>query len=267
MRTALAFFKRDALMALSYRASFAMQIIGSVIFVIVFCFLGKALDSGSNPVLARYGNSMTAYILIGVALADCVGLSLTAFSNHIREGQLTGTLALTLASPTPLPLVLIYSSIWPYFFCAIRFIIFLIAGSLLFGVDLQTSGLPAALLIFVLTVVAFMGVGILWASAVVLIKRGEALQATFSFLIWMLSGVLYPEAMLPAWMQPLSKAIPLTTALDGMRLALLKGMGFADLSGRIFGLAAYAAVLMVVGLIAFNISIRTARESGSLASY
>lgn len=266
MRLAMAFFRRDATMALSYRTAFAMQIVTSIVFVLVFCFLGRAMNGSSDPSLVGYG-SMTAYILVGVSMADCVGLSLTTFANHIREGQLTGTLEVTLVSPTPLPMILIYSSLWPYFFCAMRFVIFLAMGIALFGVGVHVAGIPAAILIFILTVLSFMGVGILWASAVMLLKRGEAVQATFGFLIWMLSGVLYPASMLPLWLQPFSKLIPLTTANEGMRKALLQGQTLEALAPVIFQLLIFAVVLITAGIFAFNQSVRIARESGSLATY
>jgi len=89
---------------------------------------------------------------------------LTTFASQIREGQLTGTLEATLMSPAPLPLILLYSSLWSYAFSAFRFLLYVVAGGVLYGVSWRGARPGAALAIFVVTVLCFAGAGILWAK-------------------------------------------------------------------------------------------------------
>ncbi len=267
MRLAWAFFLRDAKIAMSYRVSFLVSLVGNLLILAVFYFIGKTVGFEKLPALQSYGGSLLAFLLIGIALTDCVGVSLTGFATQIREGQMTGTLEITLLSPVSLPLILIYSSLWGYFFSAVRLILYLIFGSLLYGVDMTHANLPAAMVIFALTVFSFMGAGILWAAAVLLIKRGESIMTVISYVVILLSGVLFPSNVLPSWLQGFAQLSPLTHALSGMRLALLKGVGLAELMPTVGILCLFSVVLMGVGITGFQYAVELSRRAGSLAEY
>jgi ABC-2 type transport system permease protein len=267
MRLAWAFFKRDAMTAISYRISFAVQLLGNFLILGLVYFIGKTIGSQPVPALRPYGGSFLAFLLIGIALTDCAGVSLTAFAREIREGQLTGTLEATLMSPVRLPVILIYSSIWSYCFSAFRFALYLAIGSLLYGVSLDHANMPAAIILFLLTIACFMGIGILWSSVVMVVKRGEAIITSLGYVVLILGGVLFPSAVLPRWLQNVSEFVPLKHALDGMRLALLKGSDTVQLAPIILKLAAFAVVLLPMGLISFSMAVRAAKQNGSLTQF
>jgi ABC-2 type transport system permease protein len=170
-------------------------------------------------------------------------------------------------SRVPLPVILIYSSLWGYFFSAVRFLLYLVVGGALYGVHLGQANLPAALAIFALTVVCFAGVGIAWAAVVMIIKRGEAVLTIVSVGVILLSGVLFPREALPPFLQALSEFVPLTPALDGMRAAILRGEHLTALAPTLGRLALFAAVFMTMGLVAFGRAVGLAKERGSLLEY
>lgn len=267
MRLAWAFFSRDALIALSYRTTFIAELMGNVLILCVFYFIGKTVGVEEIPALEKYGGNFLAFLLIGIALTDCVGVSLTTFARQIREGQMTGTLEITLMSPVSLPVILLYSSLWSYFFSTVRLLLYLVLGGLIYSVGMEQANVGAGLAVFLLTILSFMGIGILWAGIVLLIKRGEAVMTMAGTVVILVSGVLYPASVLPEWLQTLSDLSPLTYALDGMRLALLQGYGLDQMGSIVTSLLTFAAVLMVVGLAAFTWAVRVSRRTGSLAQY
>jgi ABC-2 type transport system permease protein len=267
LRLAKAFFIRDMRINLSYRVAFFAQFAGNLLVIGLFYFIGKMVGTQPLPALASYGGSLLAYLLIGIALTDCVGVSLFSFAQQIREGQTTGTLEAALMSPVGLGKILIYSSLWNYFLSAVRFVLYLTAGSLLYGADLSRCNLPAAMLVFVLTVLCFMGIGILWAGALLMIKRGESIVTFGATLVLLTGGVLFPVSMLPGWVQWLGNAIPLTHALDGMRHALLQGYSIRQLSPVLLRLAAFAVALVSIGIGGFSWAVDQAKHSGSLTQY
>jgi len=264
---AWAFFKRDAIVAYSYRVSFVAQLLGNLLVLGLFYFVGRAIGNQPLPAFAAYGGNFVAFLLIGIALTDCVGVSLVSFAAQIREAQTTGTLEATVMSPVRLPLILIYSSLWNYFMCGVRFLLYLLVGSRLYGLDIGHGNFASAILIFLLTVLCFMGVGILWAGIVMLVKRGESLMTAAASLVLLVSGVLYPVDLLPHWLQRIGGLVPLTHALDGMRLALLKGATVSDLSGTLISLTGFAVVLLTVGIGAFEGAVALAKHTGSLTQY
>jgi ABC-2 type transport system permease protein len=267
MRLAWAFFKRDAITALSYRISFLVQLVGNLLVLGVVYFIGKTIGSEPVAALEPYGGSFLAFLLIGIALTDCAGVSLTTFAREIREGQLTGTLEATLMSAVRLPAILVFSSLWSYFFSAIRFGMYLLVGGLLYGVSLRNANLPAAAALFILTILCFMGIGILWASVTMVVKRGEAIVTTLGYLVLLLGGVLFPSSVLPSWLQGLAELVPLKHALDGMRMSLLTGASIAELSGVMWKLAAFSAVLLPAGFGAFHLAVQAAKRNGSLTEF
>ncbi len=264
---AWAFFKRDALIALSYRTAFVMQIAGSFLWLGMFYFIGRTVGGQDLPTLDRYGGNYFAFLLVGIALTDCVGVSLTTFATQIRESQMTGALEATLMSPVGLRRILIYSSLWSYFLSACRFLLYLLFGVAVFGVGLEQANLTSALVIFLLTVLSFAGVGMLWASVVMLIKRGEAITAVLSYLVLLVSGVVFPVAVLPAWLQTIAQWVPLTHALEGMRFALLKGADLRALAPVIGTLCAFSVALIAGGMYAFKLAVDVAKRSGSLTEF
>lgn len=267
MQLALAFLKRDASIELSYKTSFAVQLLGTFVLLVVFYYLGGLMQPEEIPALQRYGGSYLAFLLIGIALTDCVGVSLTTFAKQIREGQLTGALEVTLMSPVSLERILIYSALWPYTFSVFRFVLYLIMGTILYRVGMAQADLLAALLIFVLTVLSFAGIGMIWASIVLIIKRGEAVITVMGYMVIILSGTLFPKEMLPGWVQMVAGAIPLTYGLDGMRLALLQGVSIGDQMGTVVTMMCFAAGLIACGIFAFVTSVRAAKHTGTLSQY
>lgn len=267
MQLALAFLKRDASIELSYKTSFAVQLLGTFVLLVIFYYLGGLMSPEDIPALQRYGGSYLAFLLIGIALTDCVGVSLTTFAKQIREGQLTGALEVTLMSPVSLERILVYSALWPYTFSMFRFALYLFMGAVLYRVGLAEADLPAALLIFALTVLSFAGIGMIWASIVLIIKRGEAVITVMGYMVIILSGTLFPKEMLPGWVQYAANAIPLTYGLDGMRLALLQGVSVDEQARTVIIMVCFAIGLIATGLFCFSTSVRIAKHTGTLSQY
>jgi len=266
MSLAWMFFKRDAIVAMSYRTSFVVTLLGNFVLLIVCYFVGQMVGDKPIPALESYGGNFLAFLLIGIALSDSVAISVTTFAAQIREGQTTGSLEATLMSPVKLPLILLYSSLWSYFLSAFRFALYLGIG-LLIDVGFQDADLLAAVTVFFLTVIAFAGFGMLWASVVMLVKRGDSIMSLAGSLMILLSGVIFPVSMLPGWMSSLAEFIPLTHGLEGMRLALLQGKGLGDILDVILKLMVFSGIFLSAGVLAFNGSVWLAKDRGSLSQF
>jgi ABC-2 type transport system permease protein len=230
-------------------------------------YVGKTVGPQSLPALARYGGNFLAFAVIGVALTDCVMVSLAGFGAQVREAQTTGTLEATLMSPVRLSVILVCSSLWNYFLCAVRFLLYLLLAGSLFGLGLGQANLLSAVVIFFLTVLCFMGIGILWAGLVLLIKRGEPVMGAGGLILLMFGGVLFPTSLLPSWIQTTARLIPLNSALDGMRFALLQGYNLKQLQGVLINLSVFSAVLLSAGFIGFSAAVRLGKKTGSLTEY
>jgi ABC-2 type transport system permease protein len=268
-RTALAFMKRDIRIAISYRAAFALQLLGIFVSVPMLFFVGKFFDGADLKILERYNSNFFAFLLIGVALLDYLAISLRTFGQILREGQLMGTLELVLLSPTSLAEVLIFSSFFLYLFTSIRFVLYLVVG-LCLGLPLAGANFAGAIIIIFLSILSFAPFGIISASIIMVIKRGLGFTSIVSGASLFLGGVLYPTDFLehPA-LQFCSKIIPFTHSLEGMRMALLSQTPatMTDLLPTFGILILFAVILMPLSILSFHWAVRRTKRTGTLVQY
>ena len=80
----------------------------------------------------------------------------------------------------------------------------------------------------------------------------------------LVSGVYYSISVLPGWMQVISHLSPATYMLDGVRSALLDGVGLDRLLRDVWPLVVMGAVFIPIGLWAFGRAERYAKRTGKL---
>src|SRR5262249_17110094 len=124
-----------------------------------------------------------------------------------------------------------------------------------------------AAVIFTLSLVVAFSIGILAAALQLAIQRGSAVVWLLGSGIWFLTGTMFPVASLPKVLRDVSNLIPITHALQGMRLALLQGAPFSALSNEVVILGCFSLLLLPSGLAIFSYTLRRAREQGTLCFY
>ena len=260
------FVRRDALIAMSYRAAFLMPLISILIAVPVFHFVAQVFAGADAQVLGAYKGEFFAFLLLGMAFQDYVTLSMSSFLSGIREHQLMGTIEIVMLSSTPVPQILLFSSIWGYLFMSLRFALYLLLG-LAFGLDLSGANMLSFMLLALTAIVSFAALGILGAAATLIIKQGASITAFLTTVTLALGGVAYPLSVLPEWLQTVALLLPFTHALSGVRKALLLGATPADLGMELFVLAIFGLVLFPVALWAFQLALRRVKVTGTLGQY
>ena len=267
MSVAIAFLKRDLSQALSYRLSFLLQLGGIFFSVAIFYFLSQLFGTAVSPQLEIYGGDYFSFVLIGLAFSGFLGLSLSNFATSIREGQMMGTLEIMLLSPTRLSAILLSSSLWAYLLTTLRVVVYLLVGSLVFGAGLGQANIVSALLVMLLSIASFSGIGIMSAALVLMVKKGDPVAWLLGGASSLLAGVYYPISVLPGWLEPLSHILPLTYALDAMRLAVLQGYSLYELRFDILILLGFTVILTPLAFLIFRRALKRAKMEGSLIQY
>jgi len=266
LRPLLAFLKRDFLIEVSYRTSFLMQAFGIFFSVLIWYFVSRVVNAPpTTPGLE--GVDYFAYVLLGLALFVYLSSAMISFGGKVRSEQMTGTLEAMLVTPTPIGTIVLGSSLWDFLLASVKVIAYLVIGRLFFHVVLHLDSLLPVLLIMILTVLAFSGIGILSAAFVLYLKRGDPITFLVSSASALVGGVFYPPQDMPGWLGGWSRLLPITYALHALRRALLRGSRFADLLPDIRALVLFAAVLLPLGILAFRFAVRKARQEGSLVQY
>ncbi|SCZ35095.1 ABC-2 type transport system permease protein [Afifella marina DSM 2698] len=130
-----------------------------------------------------------------------------------------------------------------------------------FGFNLLGMGLALAAF-FANLIITSWAVG-LFACGIVL-RNGlgaESFVWSVSFLLLPLACVYYPVTVLPAWLQPISLALPPTHVFEGMRALILENR--FDVSEMLWA-GGLNLVYLTAASIAFAAFLRSARRSGAL---
>lgn len=268
LRLMFEFLRRDARIALSYRLQFFFQVTSVLSVAITFFFVSLMMRDVERliPSLAKYGGGYLGFVLVGIAFSSYLNAALQTFATAIRQAQMTGTLEAMLSTKTRIGPLIAGSAVYPLSVTTFRSVLFLASGTLL-GVHFYSDRIGIACFVLVLTVASTMVLGIFSAGFIVLFKQGDPLTAAIGGLSWLLSGILYPKEILPAWVQRLADLLPMTHTLEAMRLLLLAGAPSSAVAPAVVYLGGFAVVGIPIAVLWFGWAVERARIDGSLAKY
>jgi ABC-2 type transport system permease protein len=264
---ALAFIRRDFQIESSYKMSFVMNIVDSMMVLIFFYFLDQLVSRGESRFLARYGGNFLSFAVVGLAFARYFQLTLRMFSESIRTAQLSGCLEAMLSSQTDALTIVLMSSLYGLLSGAVQPLLILIAGGLIMGVDLSHMNVLATILVLGFSVLTFVAFGVLSAATILWLKKGDPLAWVLGGMGTMLGGAYFPVDVLPGWLRQISFLIPITYSLDALRLTILQGYPVEKVAHPLLVLALMAAILLPGSLAIFAAMVRKGRVEGTLMQY
>jgi ABC-2 type transport system permease protein len=232
----------------------------------IFFFIAKLIPPGS-PALGPFGGDYFSFAVVGVAFSGLLGIFQQGLPAVIRSAQVSGTLEALLVTQTSVSTVLLGSSLYSLVFQSFRTGLHLVLAMAVFGMKIGHVNWPGVMAVFFLTTLCFLSLGILSASFILVFKMGNPLSWLFGSVSGLLGGIVFPVAILPAWIRWASYLLPVTYSLNGMRRSLLASAGFSAIAPDIAALAAFNAVLLPLSLITFRAAIRKAKRDGTLTHY
>jgi len=255
--------RRDLLTAIRYRTGFLITAAGAAAELAAFYYLSRAIGPGFRP----EGVDYFPFLLVGTGFYTFLVMGINAFLVIVQEAQQTGTLEILMTTSTPAPVLVFLSAISAFAGNTVQLVFYLGAGLLLFGAPPQNPNILGSVMIFGLSLVIAVALGILAAALQLAIQKGSALVWLLGSGIWFMTGTLFPVAALPKPLQVAAELIPITHSLDGMRLALLQGANFAVLAPEIGILGVFSLILLPFSLLVFSYTLRPARLHGTLSFY
>ena len=267
LRVMGAFIRRELAAVGGYRSAFVIRIIGLAIAVASMVFLSRFVGAAANPHLATYGGNYLGFMVLGLLGAEFQQVGVSGLASRIRMSQMMGTLEAEIATPAPPWMVLGAPPMYEFGVAALRSAAYLIAATLLLGLDLGRANWLTLALAVPLVIAAFSGLGLLAAGTTMLVRKLNPVAMIIGSLSFFLSGVLYTVTVLPGWLRAIGRLLPLTHALALLRGALLVGASPAALADSFVALIIFAGALAPVGVAVFAYALRRARIDGSLSHY
>jgi ABC-2 type transport system permease protein len=251
-----AFIKKDFLEEASYKFDFIMRYSNMFIHIIIVFFVSQ-----------YFGKSYFSYVLIGIAFLGLLTTGLNTFSDSIRESQMKGTLEAVLLTPTSTSLIIIASSLWRFLYMTFRIILYIFLGWLIFGAQIIASNLITGLLFMILAVLAYSSIGIISASLIMILKKGNPINTIFGTVSIIFGGIYFSPQVMPPYLKWVSNYLPIFHALNGVRGALLKNLSFMQMLNSFYFLIIFILIFAPLSICLFAYAVKTAKIHGSLTHY
>jgi ABC-type polysaccharide/polyol phosphate export permease len=223
-----------------------------VIFATIAFYMFKA---GGRP-------GTLLYAALGAGMMGIWSSTLFGSGGALQWNRWQGTLELLVAAPPPflvvlLPLTLATSVTGAYSLFATLF-----WGRVFFGVPLHfVHGLAFA--VAVPAAVFSLGLmGLLMASSFILYRHANALSNLLEYPVWVATGLLFPLALLPGWVRPISWLLAPRWGIDAIRHAAL---GSGPVWFPIAMCAVTGAAYVVLAGVFLGIFERAARANATLS--
>ena len=160
-----------------------------------------------------------------------------------------GNLQLYLIAPMSRMSVLAGMALGGMFFTTVRAVSTLVLGIFIFQVNLQVTSPLMFVLVFLFTLVALYGMGMMFSSLYLLYGRGAwHMSNLMQEPIYFLSGFYFPVRALGFWVAAAASIVPITLGLDAMRQLLFgsgSAMGFLSVEVELAVIIVLAIVFLV----------------------
>ncbi len=211
----------------------------SILAVSAYVFVYRAIGAPEEYVgFVVVGGAMTAFWLN----------ILWSMSSQLYWEKESGNLALYIMAPNSMMAILLGMALGGIIATGLRAGAILVVGSLIFHVRYVVGSLPALVAVFILTLAALYGLGMMSASLFLLWGREAWHLANLAQEpIYLLSGFYFPVRNLGFWVAVGASIIPLTVGLDAMRQLLFPSgaaLGFLSVPVEVGVLAALCVLFL-----------------------
>jgi ABC-2 type transport system permease protein len=267
-RRIYAFLARDFRLFVSYRMQFFLRVLSVLGIVTTFFFISKIFAGFTDARFSQWRDPLAAW-LTGLAVLNYFMTGFSSLATAVRQEQMQGTLESVLLTPINLPTVIVASSAWDFVQATFFSFLYLLFGWIFFDVRYAGS-FTLALVFLLLTTLVLACLGILSASFAMVFKRGDPFGVFLGTGSALFSGVFFPTQLLQEYagsVSGISKLLPPTYGLDGIRRVLIEGQGFSQVTEPLVTLIGMLAVLLPFSLWVFGRAVRRAKREGSLIQY
>jgi len=224
--------------------------------MILWGFITQFFHAESSYLAQGFGVLLSGVLLWDVLFRSQIGVSISfleemwsrnlahLFASPLRPGEFIASLTVMSVARTVIGIV-------PATFLAILF----------FGFSVYDLGLTLAALFLNLAIMGW-SIGLMTSGLILRFGLGaESLAWVSIFALAPLSGIYYPIAVLPDWLQPVAWCLPSAYVFEGMRAVLLDGVVRFDL---LVSALAINVVYFAAGVAIFLLALRQARVGGQL---
>ncbi|MFL7894149.1 MAG: ABC transporter permease [Anaerolineales bacterium] len=189
------------------------------------------------------------FVVVGGAMTAFWLNVLWSMSSQLYWEKEQGNLSLYIMAPNSMMAILLGMALGGMLMTALRAAAILALGSLLFNVEYEVASFWQLFAVFLLTMVALYGMGMMSASLFLLLSREAWHLANLAQEpIYLVSGFYFPISSFSFWIAAGASLIPLTLGLDAMRQLVFPSgpaLGFLTVNTEILLLVVLSVVFVL----------------------
>ncbi|HLT17922.1 MAG TPA: ABC transporter permease [Thermomicrobiales bacterium] len=191
------------------------------------------------------------FLVPGIVAMSLMNSGLIGLASAFVSYREKGILRRIKATPFPLSQFIVARIVSQLTIAVVQATILIGLAKLLF--DLRIDGNLANVMVMVLLgAMAFISLGFVISSFAKNQEAADALANAVSFPMLFLAGVFFPVEAAPAWLQPITRAMPLRYLADGMRDLMVRGSTLPDEWFNILVMLLTAAIGLLLSMRLFK---------------
>lgn len=255
-------FRKDFLIALSYRLQFIFSFLSIFVSFIFLYLFSMLVDQGGNDALKNYGVSYLQFLFVGILVAEITSTYLNTMPNTIKNYQQTGVFEELMLSEKSELSIILASLNYPVFKLLMRLILYFLTYYLFFKeLDFIIFDLTLVLA-FILFAFSLVGISLFGSAITIYLKGSSIVPQAYLLISSILGGVIFPIEFLPQFLQSISTIIPTTQFLEIVRNPETYGM--VMLNNKLIILFLMGFLLFLLGFISVKLALKNARKNGTL---
>ena len=207
------------------------------------------------------------YVILGSGFMALWSSIVFSSASDVNRERFYGTLEIIFVSPVPFAVILIGKIIGNTFWGFLSMIISFVYLVVIFEVDIMIPNLFVFISAIFFVLLALIVFSFFLSLAFTLSRQAEALMNFIEYPIYLLCGFMFPVAILPIWVQPLSYAIPPTWAIELLRMVTMEDTTLVLIREPLTGLVVTTLIYIGLGVFCYRAVEKKARVSGKLGVY
>ena len=270
IKSALSFARLEYRALRFYPSNFALAVISSFVTAGMWFFVSLFLKDYAAASLESFGGDFVSYMVIGVVFFQNSSAILNLPFQSLNAAFWDKRLEVYNSSAYGVWAFICGRFIWTFFYQLTIQAGVLTAAALFAGVHINANVHIAPLVMYYLGfVLTCFGFGLIGASNFfnLEVKQGrEPFTWLADILARLFSGVYYPLAILPAGIQFISRVLPHTYALEGLRRILMERQGLENAVVRndLLVIIAFAVIAMALGVFLLGSSLARAQRGNGV---
>ena len=255
---------------LRYRLVLISRILIPIVWLLPIILMGIAFSGkmATDEFVSHTGtDDYVSFLILGTMLWQFVSSALYEIGFALRIEMWFGTLEQNWVTPANRFVFLLGKSVFSILVTTIYLAVSLLFVVTFFNFTLDTTHLLGGLAVIAISLLIFYGFGFMFCGFTLIVKEAGPLAEIVGMSLPIICGATYPITVLPTWLQPVSKVIPLTYSVDCLRSIFLGTKTILPLHLEVIILVISAVVVPYIGYRVFIAAEKKTRKMGNLGHY